>query len=170
MLRYRTSLLASAAVLVFVGAVSAGAADPFRDCDPIHDIGLARLADEAGDSALAAALASNQPEVPRERTLLAIRATPHAAAPEQLVPALVTVACGRDPNLAPEAAAALGRIGERLRPSELAAREVLIADLRSALTALTTARGEAKALRPDIAQRIDSLAANLKAVLGVKPE
>ena len=75
MLRYRTSLLALAVVLLSLGAVSAAATDPFRDCDPIHEIGLARLADEAGDAVLAAALVLG-PEASRERALLAIRATP----------------------------------------------------------------------------------------------
>lgn len=180
MLRYRTSLfctrvdrraatLASAGVLLSVGAASAGATDPFRDCDPIHDIGLARLADEAGDSVLAGALAQGG-DSSRERALLAVRATPFAAAPEGLIPGLAKLACGRDPSLAPEAAAALAQIGERLRPSELAAREVLNADLRRALDALTAARSDARSLRPDIAHRLDSLVADLQALLGTKPE
>ena len=136
----------------------------------IHDIGLARLADEAGDSVLCGELWPESAGCsPRTHAFWRPGHAPRGGS-RTAVPALVTVACGRDPNLAPEAAAALGRIGERLRPSELAAREVLNVDLRGALSALTTARGQAKALRSDIAQRIDSLVADLKAVLGEKPE
>ena len=171
MLRYRTSLLGLCASFVAAEPASAGNVDPFRDADPIHDIGLARLADEAGDAALAAAFGpEDQGELPRERAVLAIRAAPFAAAPEQLIPGLLRVACGRDPDLAPEAACALTQIGEHLRPSELAAREVLNADLQRALEAVIAARGEAKALRADIALGIDSLAANLRALPGIKPD
>jgi hypothetical protein len=171
MLRYRTSLLALCVGFGAAGPASAGNVDPFRDADPIHEIGLARLAAEAGDSALAAALGPNDAgDVPRERAVLAIRAAPFAAAPEQLIPALLELACGRDPNLAPEAASALQQIGEGLRPSELAAREVLNADLRRARDAVTTHRAKAKALRPDIALAIDAVAADLSALVGMKPE
>lgn len=95
MLRYRTSFLALCVGFVAVAPVSAGGVDPFRDADPIHDIGLARLADEAGDSALAAALGPDEAgELPRERAVLAIRAAPFASAPRQFIIALLKLACG----------------------------------------------------------------------------
>lgn len=62
------------------------------------------------------------------------------------------------------------QIGERLRPSELASREVLNADLQRALDAVTRSRREAKALRADIALGIDALAADLSALDGMKLE
>ncbi|MFT3922379.1 MAG: hypothetical protein QM778_07590 [Myxococcales bacterium] len=163
---YRTFLVAFCASTVAASA-GAGNTDPFRESDGIHDTGLARLADEAGDASLGAALV---PDAPRERALLAARAAPFAAAPEQLIPALAALACGRDPNLAPEAALALRLIGDHLRPSEMSAREVLQADLVRAREALESALGEAKALRPDIARDLGSAAAALSALSGPKQD
>ncbi len=175
MLRYRTSLVVLGGSLALAGAVYAGVPDPFRDADAIHDIGLSRLADEAGDAALLSALSGEggpekQARPSRERTLLAIRAAPYAAAPELLVPSLVTLATGRDPDLAPEAAHALVAIAQRLRPSELSSREVLRADLARVLQAVVDTRGQARAVRGDVALALGALEASLRALPGMASE
>jgi hypothetical protein len=172
-MRYRTSLIFLCASAALVGAVSAGDFDPFRDADPIHDIGLARLADEAGDAALKAALTADpsaeKARPAREKALVAVRAAPHAAAPELLVPGLVALAVGRDPDLAPEASHALLLIAERLRPSELAAREVLQADLQRALQAVSQGRSTTKGGRADVMRELADFEALLASLIGTKP-
>jgi hypothetical protein len=80
------------------------------------------------------------------------------------VAALLTHACGRDPVLAPESAAALLALAERLSPSELSAREVLLSDLRGASSATRQALGDAKALRADIRESLTASAAALAAL------
>jgi|GEM_PF-5275052 len=159
---YRTCVLGLCASFVVSGSVWALGGDPFRDSDPIHDTGLARLADEAGDAAIAAALG---PEGAREKALLAVRAAPFAQAPELLIPQLLGLALGRDPNVAPEAAQALRQIGLGLRPSDLAAREVLIVDLRRVRQAVREAQGSAKSVRADITRDLDLLASDLDVAL-----
>lgn len=129
--------------------------------DPLSEIGLARYAEELGDAGIAGRLAA-QP--PGRDTLLAIRASPHGSAPEALVPALATLACGRHPVFAPEAAYALRRIGARLRPSELAARESLRSDLQRAHDALGCA-DRSPLPRPDIAQLLAEATALFAALL-----
>ncbi len=156
MLRTRTPVFVLFLALTAMGTGAVADADPFRDADPISDIGLARLADEAGDSVLAAALSASDA---RERTLLALRSAPFAAAPEQLIPLLVPLALGRDPQLAPEAAWALAAIGEGLRPSGLAAREVLLSELSTASKAIEQIK-EARVVRADITANLEGLAAN----------
>jgi hypothetical protein len=96
--------------------------------DLVSEIGVARVADDAGDQALKTALAGH---AGRHTTLIAVRAAAYAHAPEQLWPLLVKLACGRDPVLAPEAALALRRSLQRMGPSDLARREVLLSDLRA---------------------------------------
>jgi hypothetical protein len=140
--------------------VRADPRDPFREADAIDALGLARLADEAGDAALLKALEA--PTI-RERAVLAARAAPAAHAPEQLVPALVGLACGRDPVLAPEAALALAEIAHTMQPSELAAREVLLSDLRAAQSRVDACVKERQGLRPDIGHAL----AELSHVLGL---
>jgi hypothetical protein len=141
--------------------------------DCVSEIGLARIAEELGDGALAARLSAAAERAPERaseltfdsyQTLLAVRASVHAQQPEALVPALATLACGRDPLLAPEAAFALSRIGERLQPSELAARESLNSDLRRAHDALECAR-RPPLPRADIAHVLAQVAASLAPML-----
>ena len=113
------------------------AAEDVVSADVVSEIGVARTAEELGDSALLARLGGDQKV--RDQ-LIATRASVHARAPEVLIPALAPLACGRHPVLAPEAAFAIFRIAEHLRPSELAARETLKSDLRGARDALECAR------------------------------
>jgi hypothetical protein len=129
--------------------------------DAVNDeLALAQIADEAGDAVLAAALAGDK----RGEALVAARAAAHAAAPEQLVPALVKHALSRDPALAAEAAESLGAIFAQLTPSELGAREVLLADLRKACDAFSALQS-APAPRPDIAALLRQSGARCKLLL-----
>lgn len=149
MLRTRTLVgaLCAAGTAIRLGFAQAETPDPFREAEVVDAIGLARLADEAGDAALLRALRDPSS---REHALIAARAAPNAHAPELLVPALVPLACGRDPVLAPEAAMAISAISARLLPSEVAAREVLLSDLRTMSVAVSSALKELKSPRPDI--------------------
>lgn len=125
----------------------ADSADPLAYADVVSTLGLSRLADEAGDAQLGAWLKTPNR---RDLTLVAIRATPFAAAPERLVPALTPHLCGRDPVLAPESALALAQIAERLTPSSMANREALVADVKEARAALACAKEEEVHVRPDL--------------------
>lgn len=129
------------------GAVRADRADPLAHADVVSAIGLARVADEVGDGTLATWLGEPPSRV---HALVAARAAPFASAPERLVPGLARLLCGRDPVLAPEAAVASVQIAERLRLSELAAREALRAELRAAADALRCAAESRAPVRADL--------------------
>lgn len=147
------------ALLALPGAASA---EPnLAHADVLSEIGVARIAEELGDAGIAGRLTADRPG---RETLLAIRASPHVSAPEALVPALADLACGRHPVFAPEAAYALLRIGARLRPSELSARESLRSDLQRAHDALGCA-ARSPSPRPDIAQLLAQVAALLSGLL-----
>ena len=139
-------------------AVRAATADPFQDANVVDEIGLARLAEEAGDAALSSLLRA---PTPRQRALMAVRASPHARVPEALLAPLVQLACARDPALAPEAAHAAYQIASTLSASELGAHEALHADLRGALSAFACADAEPKP-RADIAALLSQAASALK--------
>ncbi|MET0285373.1 MAG: hypothetical protein ABW352_12915 [Polyangiales bacterium] len=144
-----------ASLLVLLGALITTpvlAGDTFAFTDPCDELALARAADAAGDARLATSMQAG-----RYEAVLAIRASEHAQAPELLVPALAAHACGRDPTLAPEAAATLRKLVRRLAPSELAQREALHGDLERARAALHCER----APRADIAAALAELAASI---------
>jgi len=128
LLRRIVGLLSGLCALSAASALAAGV-DLSAFADRVDPIGCARAAHEAGDAAVLAQLRSGEA---REARLVAVRAAPYAHAPEDLIAGLVELACGRDPNLAPEAALSLHAIAESLKPSELAAREVLLSDLAKA--------------------------------------
>jgi hypothetical protein len=153
----------SALVAVSIGASSAWALvrDPFAQAEVVSTVGLARLAEDAGDALLLAHLVKIEQ---RQLTLSAARASPFARSPELLIPALATHACGRDPDLAAQAAHALRAIAERLEPSALARREVLLEDLRRARQALTCV-DVAPPPRADIVAELAQLAAALDGLL-----
>jgi hypothetical protein len=134
-------------LLLLALPLRADGADPLAYADMVSTLGLSRVADEAGDAQLGAWLKTPSR---RDLTLVAIRAAPFAAAPEQLVPALTPHLCGRDPVLAPESAVALAQIAERLTPSNLANREALVADVKEARAALACAKSEDAHVRPDL--------------------
>ncbi len=137
--------------LITIGSASlAKAGDLFVRTDACDALSLARAADVAGDHALADAMHAG-----RYEAVVAIRASPYAQVPELLIPALAALACGRDPTLAPEAAASLRALTGRLVPSELAAREALRGDLDRARASLHCERPP----RPDIAAALEELAA-----------
>lgn len=129
MLSPRSVLVTLGACLTCSASALAAAVDLSAFADRIDAIGCARAAQEAGDAVLLSKLGASGS---REVTLVAVRAAPYAHAPEDLVAGLVDVACGRDPNLAPEAAFSLHAIAQGLTQRELAAREVLLADLAKA--------------------------------------
>lgn len=127
--------------------VRADTTDLLGQADVISTIGIARVADEVGDRSLSDWL---EKPVRRDLALVAARAAPFAFAPERLVPALARLVCGRDPVLAPEAAVAFVQIAERLRPSELAAREALRSDVRAARASLACAAESRPPVRADL--------------------
>jgi hypothetical protein len=166
-------VLASMAGVALLGAVAWARAEggsgkraddnkpALRADDPVSELGVARIADENGDASLGAALSG---EFGRTAQLLAVRAAPYAFAPESLWARLVELACGRDPALAPEAAAALTASERRLVPSELAEREVLLSDLHSLAPKLACAAGTA-APRADIAASVARFEARFQGLL-----
>jgi hypothetical protein len=123
--------------------------------DQIDAIGLARAADALGDAELERALGQSD----REAALVAARSALFSEAPERLVPKLVTLACGRDPALAPEAAITLYALAERTTAESFATREVLLSDVKQAIQSLET--GCSQDPRPDIAIAIETLRAQL---------
>ena len=135
--------------------------DPFEDGDVVDEIALSRVAEEAGDTALAGRLRDPSG---RQAALIALRASPHARAPESLVPLLSALACGRDPVLAPEAAAALFRMIGRLYPAQLSSREALSSDLRAAHESLSCSE-KAPLPRADIVQTLLHVRAALDSLL-----
>jgi hypothetical protein len=145
-MRWANVALGIGLALTCVG-VRADAPDPLAHADLISAIGLAHVADEVGDQMLASWLEAAQR---RNQSLVAVRAAPFAFAPERLVPALARLLCGRDPVLAPEAGVACVQMAERLRPSELAAREALRADLQAARESLRCAVESQPAVRADL--------------------
>jgi hypothetical protein len=138
----------------------ADAGDVLRRDDVTDELALAQIADAAGDGALGKAIAGRG----RGQALVAARAAVHAAAPELLVPGLVELALSRDPALAGEAAESLTAIFERLTPSELAAREVLLADLRKGCEAFGKLEA-APAPRADIAAALTQAGARCQLLL-----
>lgn len=135
----RANIVLATCLGLLASGAQALAADPLAQADLVSPIGLARLADEVGDASLTGWLkAPNR----RDLTLVAVRATPFAFAPERLIVQLAPVLCGRDPVLAPEAGVAMAQIAERLQPSELAAREAAAYDLRKAREALGCVKQE----------------------------
>lgn len=154
--------LAIASLFVAVSLTSAHAAtpDPLAG-DPLDPIALARMAEEVGDARLGAELSRG---TERARVLSAARASAYAAAPEALVAPLATLACGRDPVLAPEAAYVLGALPARFSGPDFDVREVLRADLRQAREALRCVE-RTPPPRADIAAQLALLAATLDALL-----
>ncbi|MDB4975505.1 MAG: hypothetical protein JWN48_3846 [Myxococcaceae bacterium] len=150
-----------AAIWPALDTAAAGERVPLRDGDAVDEIGLARIAEEAGDAQLAARILAPSP---RQQALVAVRASLHARAPEALLPALAKLACGRDPVLAPEAARACFEIAAHLSADALARREVLRSDLRAARTALQCSE-RAPAPRADISAWLAQAGAALDALL-----
>lgn len=154
------------ASLLMASLAHADALDGLRNEDAIDEISAARAADETGDLALARVLAG---EGERETKLVAVRASSHASAPETLVPALVDLALSRDPSLAPEAAWALLELFERLTVRDLAAREVLTADVQKACAAFARV-DDAKKPRADIALALATAATRCAELSEQKPK
>jgi hypothetical protein len=160
-MRRRNIMLASA--LALIGALIGSAAsaefdDPIGQADLISTIGVARVADEAGDQRLLSWLKA---PARRDLALVAVRAAPFAHAPELLVPELARLLCGRDPVLAPESAYALAQIVERITPSAVELREAALADFATARASLACAREQEPAVRPDLVKHAMLLEAAL---------
>jgi hypothetical protein len=148
----------SAALLLCLIASVAGAQEPtapdpllaVHDTDPLE---LARVVDRIGDRAVLARLA---PETPIAVRALAIVAAPRLHAPEDALASLATIAAGRDPDLAPRAAASLLAIARELDERALDARERDRAELAPARVELATLMAD-ETVRPDV-QRAAHLA------------
>lgn len=97
--------------------------------------------------------------------LSAIRAAPFCAEPEATLPALVRLAAGRDPALAPAAAVAVHRIAEALTRPELEAHEADFGELDRARTTLVALARDGSA-RGDLRRLATLSASELSALLG----
>lgn len=153
----RANIALAAAVGLLSSGAQALATDPLAQADVVSVIGLSRVADELGDATLASWLKA---PARRDLALVALRAAPYAFAPERLVGHMAPLLCGRDPNLAPEAALAFAQIAEHLQPARLAAREAASYDLRQARAALACAE-QSPAPRADLVAAAQLLAAAL---------
>jgi hypothetical protein len=143
-----------------LGSLARGDARLSSHADRIGALALAQLAAEVGDLAIAHGLDAR---ADRESGLVAVRAAAFAREPERLVPALVAIACGRDPVLAPEAGLTLWSLAETVTLARLAEREALLSDVRAAHQAL--ADGCELPPRADIAQMLELTAQHLAHVL-----
>ena len=152
---------------------AAARGDALATARALDELDLARVAEDAGDARLLAALrASLAPgatvpfDAPEDRQVaaLAARAAAHARAPEALIVPLAKLACGRDPALAPEAAHALLLLADLLSPSQLVAREVLAQDLEQARRALDCV-AQRPLPRADITIALAQLGAKLDSLL-----
>lgn len=135
-------------VALALGPVPTGAQapDPFAavaDADPMV---LARLVDRLGDDAVVSRLSA---ETPPSVRLTAVRAAPWMSEPERSLTALVEIAAGRHPRLAPAAARATLDIARRLAVADLPRREVSPEELSSAAVALRALAADETA-RPDL--------------------
>lgn len=154
--------------LIGLPGSGSGDDDPYARVRAGESISLARLADDLGTEGLRVQL---KLALPRRRTLLAIAAAPFAEEPERLMPELVAIASGRDPQLAPTAAAAAWTLCERLDPRQLADRELTPEALSQAREALASARGEPLP-RADLLfalEQADAALAALQQTLGTLP-
>jgi hypothetical protein len=143
----RRNIMLAIGLAVSAAVARAELEDPIGQADVISTIGVARVADEAGDQRLASWLKSS---ARRDLVAVAVRASPFAYAPERLVPELARLLCGRDPVLAPESAYALAAIAERLSPGAVELREAALADFRTARQALSCAREQEAPVRADL--------------------
>lgn len=140
--------------------VRAAAAPALLDATLTADpLDVARLVARVGDDVVLAALAREAPA----RRLAAVRASVFLAAPEAALPALVALAAGRDPDLAPAAAASLLEVSRALTPDGLARGESDAAALAPARDAARRLAADATA-RPDV-RRAAALAAGALAAL-----
>jgi hypothetical protein len=157
----RRNITLAGGLALLAGSVRADPADPIAQADVISTIGIARVADEVGDQRLIEWLGA---AARRDLTAVAVRATPFAHAPEQLVPELARLLCGRDPVLAPESAYALIAIAEQITPAQVELREGAIADFAAARKALECVREQEAPVRADLvkaAQLLDAALAQL---------
>ncbi|HEX6245897.1 MAG TPA: hypothetical protein VFZ61_33460 [Polyangiales bacterium] len=157
----RRNITLAGGLALLAGSVRADLADPIAQADVISTIGVARVADEAGDPRLVEWLGT---AARRDLITVAVRASPFAHAPERLVPQLAQLLCGRDPLLAPESAHAMAAIAERITPSRVALREGAVADFTAARKALECVREQAAPVRADLvraAQLLDAVLAQL---------
>lgn len=129
--------------------------EPFTSPDPME---LARAVDRLGDDAVLARLAASQPRAAR---LAAVQAAPFLREPELALPALAELAAGRDPRLAPAAAASILAITRALDADALTRRE---SDPR----ALAPVRARLSALHADASARPDLRAAAAVAEAGLE--
>lgn len=122
---------------------------------------LARAVDRIGDDALLSRLASTSPRPVR---LAALHAAPFLREPELALVPLAELAGGRDPYLAPAAAASLLAIARALDPDALQRREADFSVLASARARLAALRADSTA-RPDLRAAAELADVALESVL-----
>ena len=131
------------ALIAFAADVSAQPEDPLDAVDDRDPSELDRAVDRVGDDAVVRRVDAGD--------LVGVLATPHMAEPELALPALVELASGRDPWLAPAAMSAILGIAELPLLEEMERREREPASLApvlaglAALAADESARGDIRA-------------------------
>ena len=131
------------AFLALAASARAQPDDPLAAVDDMDPTELQRAVDRVGDDAVLRRLDAGE--------ILGVLATPYMAAPEVALPALVALARGRDPWLAPAAMGAILDIAQRPLLSEMERREREPASLTPVLSELVSladdesARGDLRA-------------------------
>jgi hypothetical protein len=106
--------------VLFASVASAQSSDPLLAAHETDPLELARVVDRSGDEAILSRLT---PETPIAVRAIAVVAATRMHAPETALPALVEIATGRDPDLAPRAMQSVLTIARSLDAASLDARE-----------------------------------------------
>ncbi len=156
----KSIVIASVLIVAAIASAQSPLVDPLLAAHETDPLDLARVVDRIGDAAVIARLA---PETPIAVRAIAVAAAPRMHAPEDALAPLAAIAAGRDPDLAPRAAAALLTIARSLDARSLDARESDRADLGPARISLTALAADETA-RADLrraAQLADAALADL---------
>lgn len=125
----------------------------------VDPLDLTRATMRVGDRGVLSRLRADAPDV----RLAAVRATAFMHAPEEALAQLAAIARGRDPDLAPAAAAASLEIARSLTLVDLSHREVMPASLIQAAAAFAQIAQDAS-VRADIRAAARAVAASLRAL------
>lgn len=125
----------------------------------VDPLDLTRAAMRVGDRGVLSRLRADAPDV----RLAAVRATAFMHAPEDALAQLAAIVRGRDPDLAPAAAAASLEIARSLTLIDLGHREVMPASLSQAATTYTQVAQDAS-VRADIRAAARAVAVSLRAL------
>ena len=146
MTRFGLVLCLAAAIVLAAQQVFAGPStqDPsaaLRAAVDAEDLALAALVAQLGDDAVLSALTQHE-DVPLR--LAAVRATAYVRASALALPALIEIASGRDPDLAPVAARRARALSQAIaleRGRRVESEFSTVEDLRKALSALSASEG-----------------------------